>query len=237
MDGTKAVLLCTALAITAGCASLGPVDPDAVVAAIPGDTIRYVEGGAPWDSVEELTLVLPERRVRIECYRNGDARMQTNACSRLDEVVSDDEWNWVAAQLAKSDVKNWSGSYPGAGYQDGTGWSMEFRKGSNVVQRAWGSNNRSRHYREFRAIKRWAEGRAHVTYEGLLLWFPDERRKAERGDPSAQVFLGDRMLLFGERDRAAEWFQKAARQGDTNALERLRRDFPDRPSLELVPSR
>lgn len=227
MNATKAILFCAMAAIVAGCASFAPVDPDAVAAAIPGDTIHYHEGGAPWNSVEELTLVLPEHRVRIECYRDYDARRMTNAMSRLDAVVSDDEWRWVAGQLAKSNVKNWSGSYPGAGYAGGTSWSMEFLRAGNVVQSASGSNNRSRHYREFRAIKRWAERKASWTEDGFLSMFPDERRKAERGDSAAQVFIGDLLLYSEWRDSARKWFLAAAWHGDTNALERLRSSFPE----------
>lgn len=227
MNATKAILFCAAAVVVAGCASFGPVDPDAVAAAIPGDTIHYHEGGAPWDPVEELTLVLPEHRVRIECYRDYDALRMTNAMSRLDAVVSDDEWRWVAGQLAKSNVKNWSGSYPGAGYAGGTSWSMEFLRAGNVVQIASGSNNHSRHYREFRAIKRWAERKASWTEDGFLSLFRYQYRDAVCGDPDAQVFIGDLLLYSEWRDSAKKWFLAAAWQGDTNALERLRSSFPE----------
>lgn len=44
MNATKAILFCAMATIVAGCASFAPVDPDAVAAAIPGDTIHYHEG-------------------------------------------------------------------------------------------------------------------------------------------------------------------------------------------------
>ena len=120
------------------------------------DALHYYEGGAPWEHVEDLTLVFPERRVKIDCYRNGDDyRKEQNSTKRRDHVCTDREWRSIVGWLAAARFEGWDELYPSS-VCDGTVWSIEFLSGTNVVRRFRGDDNWPKRFYQFRKVKDFA---------------------------------------------------------------------------------
>ena len=120
------------------------------------DALHYYEGGAPWERVEYMTLSFPERRITIDCYRNGDDyRKKQNATKRRDHVCTEAEWWDIVGWLGASRFNEWDEVYaPGA--FDGTVWRLEFLSGTNVVCRFMGHNNWPKRFYEFQKVKDFA---------------------------------------------------------------------------------
>ncbi len=117
---------------------------------------HYYEGGAPWARVEDMTLFFSERRITIDCYRNGDDyRMKQNATFRRDHVCTEKEWRDIEEWIQAARIDEWDEVYaPGA--FDGTVWRLEFLSGTNVVRRFLGHNNWPKRFFQFRKVKDFA---------------------------------------------------------------------------------
>ena len=120
------------------------------------DALHYYEGGPPWERVEDMTLVFAERRVRIDCYRNGaDYRAKTNATLRRDHVCTDEEWRDVLLRLNTAHFEQWEPVYPSP-TRDGTSWMVDFLAGTNVVSTFCGANNWPFLFEQFVEVKKFA---------------------------------------------------------------------------------
>ena len=120
------------------------------------DALHYYEGGPPWERVEDMTLVFAERRVRIDCYRNGaDYRANTNATLRRDHVCTDEEWRDVLLRLNTAHFEQWEPVYPSP-TRDGTSWMVDFLAGTNVIRAFCGANNWPFHFEQFFEVKKFA---------------------------------------------------------------------------------
>ena len=117
---------------------------------------HYYEGGAPWERVEDMTLFFSERRITIDCYRNGDDyRKKQNATLRRDHVCTEKEWRDIEEWIQAARIDEWDEVYaPGA--FDGTVWRLEFLSGTNVVRCFRGVNNWPKRFYEFRKVKDFA---------------------------------------------------------------------------------
>ena len=120
------------------------------------DALYYYEGGAPWARVEYMTLSFPERRITIDCYRNGDDfRKKQNATKRRDHVCTEAEWRDIVGWLGAARFNEWDEVYaPGA--FDGTVWRLEFLSGTNVVCCFLGHNKWPKRFYEFQKVKDFA---------------------------------------------------------------------------------
>ncbi len=143
---------------------INPADPPANTDAsaflfaesVGADALHYYEGGPPWERVEDMTLVFAERRVRIDCYRNGaDYRAKTNATLRRDHVCTDEEWRDVLLRLNTAHFEQWEPVYPSP-TRDGTSWMVDFLAGTNVVSTFCGANNWPFHFEQFFEVKKFA---------------------------------------------------------------------------------
>jgi hypothetical protein len=103
-----------------------------------------------------MTLFFSERRIRIDCYRNGDDyRKKQNATLRRDHVCTEAEWRDIVGWLGAARFNEWDEVYaPGA--FDGTAWRLEFLSGTNVFRRFEGVNNWPERFHEFRKVKDFA---------------------------------------------------------------------------------
>ena len=120
------------------------------------NALHYYEGGAPWARVEYMTLSFPERRITIDCYRNGDDfRKKQNATKRRDHVCTEAEWRDIVGWLGAARFNEWDEVYaPGA--FDGTVWRLEFLSGTNVVCCFLGHNKWPKRFYEFQKVKDFA---------------------------------------------------------------------------------
>ena len=120
------------------------------------DALHYYEGGAPWARVEDMTLFFSERRITIDCYRNGDDyRKKQNAIKRRDHVCTEAEWRDIVGWLGAARFNEWNEVYAPGAY-DGTVWRIEFLSGTNIVCRFMGVNNWPKRFYEFRKVKDFA---------------------------------------------------------------------------------
>ena len=120
------------------------------------DALHYYEGGAPWARVEYMTLSFSERRITIDCYRNGDDfRKKQNATKRRDHVCTEKEWRDIEGWLAAARIGEWADDYPSE-VCDGTLWRLEFLSGTNVLHCIRGDNNWPKRFFQFRKVKDFA---------------------------------------------------------------------------------
>ena len=125
---------------------------------------HYYEGGAPWERVEDMTLFFSERRITIDCYRNGDDyRKKQNATLRRDHVCTEKEWRDIEEWIHAARIDEWDEVYaPGA--PDGTVWRLEFLSGTNVFRRFVGVNNWPERFHEFSKVKDFAMNLPEETH-------------------------------------------------------------------------
>ena len=165
MNMTKMLLLCGVLARIAGCkyepdcdTPFGyPVDESSEYALAPNarwTSLRYNQ----WtplnvEGVWEMRILLDSHRIQFVKFDDGWGMERPRIVS--DQEVSADKWTWIVGKLEEAGVSRWKTSYwPGGGVSvlDGTGWTLEFMDGSNVVGKAAGSNAWPKNFKAFLAI-------------------------------------------------------------------------------------
>ena len=168
---------------------------------------HYYEGGAPWAPVEDMTLFFFERRITIDCYRNGDDyRKKQNATLRRDHVCTEKEWRDVEEWIHAARIDEWDEVYaPGA--PDGTVWRLEFLSGTNVIRRFEGVNNWPERFHEFRKVKDFAMKLPEETHAGIM-------ESAEEPSPVPDPATIVRYERFSRKDGDGETHAIPKAEGD-----------------------